>query len=460
MRGPVNIGVCIDAGQVSAVLLKETLFGVKPLDFEKRQIPEKHDSAGLAGVINELLQALISRNNVRHAAINLGLPEDMVAFRVIELPKAVKENLKGALYYELNEYLPVLPDEVYFDCQVIAEDSETAMIKVLLVVAKKKLLDPLLDIGVAPVTKLTRIEIGSAAIGDFLVQAGAGGRAKPFFVMSASGGQLIFTVFEKGRIRHVSKISIAAGSGRGSEAAAQQMQHVIDEIDAAFGRIGTCFYADGKPPEAALGLLYRFDIETAPIETGKFHFPESGYIKAFGLAADPLGAGPNTLNLLPESLQTRPGRLGYYALYALAGSLVISAGIYGGSLVYLKKNAIDRLDAKIVQMEKSVASMERVRAEYEQVASRLRYLKDFTGGAPLIQMLTELSEMIPQDTWMTEFRLSDNEIRIEGFSDSASKLIGLLEDSPLFDNARFLSPIRKEVNNKERFQIGVEIEAK
>ena len=59
---------------------------------------------------------------------------------------AVKENLRGTLLYEMEKYVPLPVDDIYFDCQIIAEDKETNKLRVLLVAVKKELIDPYVDL--------------------------------------------------------------------------------------------------------------------------------------------------------------------------------------------------------------------------------------------------------------------------------------------------------------------------
>jgi len=69
---------------------------------------------------------------------------------------------------------------------------------------------------------------------------------------------------------------------------------------------------------------------------------------------------------------------------------------------------------------------------------------------------------LPSDTWITNLdykgvsyeggKKSAGEIVISGFSASSSRLISLLEDSPLLEQVVFVGPIRK-VMEKEDFKI-------
>jgi general secretion pathway protein L len=71
-----------------------------------------------------------------------------------------------------------------------------------------------------------------------------------------------------------------------------------------------------------------------------------------------------------------------------------------------------------------------------------------------------LSQLLPNDTWLTHLKYINNKLNIQGQSPSASALIGVMEASSLFSNARFVSPLTQDKKTGfERFQISVEVKA-
>jgi Tfp pilus assembly protein PilN len=347
---------------------------------------------------------------------------------------------------------------VYFDCPIIAEDSENAMIHVLLVVIKKTLLDPFLHLFADSAVNFTSVAIASTAAGAFLRNVQAAGKANCLFLIHPVEGQLVFSVFEKGRLRYMTRTNYRAKAGSPDESVSQHIRQIIDEAKTAFGPMTTAVHPAAAVSKQLSDLLSESNIDLISVDVERSGLPDEQYMIAFGAALDPYATGTENLNLLPESLQKKPSRLGYFVFCFLVSVLVICAMIYGGSLFYLKKQAINRLNIEIESLQEQIADAGSIQDKYDRIAGRLKHLNDFGGNAQLIEILRELSTILPQDSWLNEFRMTGNEIRIDGFSDSAVKLIGLIENSSLFDNARFLSTIRKAQGNKERFQIGMEVE--
>ena len=75
----------------------------------------------------------------------------------------------------------------------------------------------------------------------------------------------------------------------------------------------------------------------------------------------------------------------------------------------------------------------------------MKILKSIKKENPLkLPVLNELTKIIPQDTWLSEVMLKDNELEIKGLSESASKLIPILENSSQFLDASFNGSITKQ----------------
>jgi general secretion pathway protein L len=73
-------------------------------------------------------------------------------------------------------------------------------------------------------------------------------------------------------------------------------------------------------------------------------------------------------------------------------------------------------------------------------------------------MLNTLSILMKDNTWMSYLQYSDGHLQIQGESPAASALLGVLEDSKLFANARFISPVTQDkISGQERFQVTVDV---
>ncbi len=79
-------------------------------------------------------------------------------------------------------------------------------------------------------------------------------------------------------------------------------------------------------------------------------------------------------------------------------------------------------------------------------------------------VLKELSEVLPSTVWIWNLKFKSRDIEINGFANSASDLIAILDKSPYFEKVEFTSPVTKErrlfgeQGERERFKISAKIE--
>ncbi|MGZ4980888.1 MAG: PilN domain-containing protein [Methylobacter sp.] len=167
----------------------------------------------------------------------------------------------------------------------------------------------------------------------------------------------------------------------------------------------------------------------------------------------------DTYNLLPESLREKPAstpRLIYTGL--IAGILLL----LGAALVlpvWFESQTVNTLQEKIDAIEKDVKEVKALQLEIDAMVDETRLLIAQKNAAPtIVDMLNTLSTLIKDDTWLSYAQYANKNLQIQGESPSASALIGVLEDSKLFANARFVSPVTQDrVTGQERFQITVDV---
>jgi len=75
---------------------------------------------------------------------------------------------------------------------------------------------------------------------------------------------------------------------------------------------------------------------------------------------------------------------------------------------------------------------------------------------PSTMVLNELTRLLPDDTWLRNFKFRNKSLEIKGESDQASALIGLLESSPHFQGVSFISPV-VQTRSAERFSIRLKV---
>lgn len=168
---------------------------------------------------------------------------------------------------------------------------------------------------------------------------------------------------------------------------------------------------------------------------------------------------PGAYNLLPDQYrqQTRSWpRIANWSLGTLVALLILGMALLP---LFSASSEVTRLEEQASKFAKLAREIETLRQENENLMHQARFLKDKKHKEPaMIDMLEELSRVIPDTTWLDGLQYREHRVIMQGHSPSASSLIEQLEESAYFSKATFLSPVTKDVSNGlERFQIACDV---
>ena len=80
-----------------------------------------------------------------------------------------------------------------------------------------------------------------------------------------------------------------------------------------------------------------------------------------------------------------------------------------------------------------------------------------SSATPPLEIVREVTQVLPDGTWARQLTLQDGEVQINGESDNAALLVQLLESSQLFHNVRFRSPVVEDARaDVERFHLSAD----
>lgn len=190
--------------------------------------------------------------------------------------------------------------------------------------------------------------------------------------------------------------------------------------------------------ERVLGATRRLGVAPARIELG------SG------------AEGQDALNLLPAlSGGTQQGRL-KRALIVLTLMLAVSAVAIP---LQRQRATLAELDAEVAVAQAEAEESLAIRDRLDELTRRAQFLVADKIRPPLVvQVLHELTRLIPDQAYLVQFELRDQTVELHGFALAASNLIVLLEQAPLFKTPQFRSPVTQHrQSGAERFHISVEL---
>jgi general secretion pathway protein L len=153
------------------------------------------------------------------------------------------------------------------------------------------------------------------------------------------------------------------------------------------------------------------------------------------------------------------------ALPALFGSAVVLAIVWAGLMYSNQQATLDRLEADIAVASRKA---QQVRLMVDQLRERrdaLVRLRLQRSEAPgLIDLWEEATRILPQHSWLTEFRLLEGaaghepQVAMSGFSGAAPSLVGIVDGSRLFFDTALTSAVAFDANEgRERFSLQAKV---
>jgi general secretion pathway protein L len=166
------------------------------------------------------------------------------------------------------------------------------------------------------------------------------------------------------------------------------------------------------------------------------------------------------INLLPS--EQRPRRVAVFNLLnkflALVLLLLVMAAL--ALPVWEKHQRLQALEPQLVSAGKAAKEARALRTQIEQAMETASFLVEKKKSSVLVlQLLNEVTQLLPDDTWISQLELQHGEIQIRGQSKAPAALIPILESSPLLKNTRFRSPVTQvRMTDSEWFHLSAEVE--
>lgn len=397
------------------VSIISTTFGLKKsLRLEEMSLPES--TAERNNLIRESLLRWKNDFGIKGVVIGLDLREFLHSF--VQLPPLKsKEDIRNALAFEIEKYLPLPPEEYIFDFHTIETTKEIT--KNLVLSIKKERLEwigeCLKDTGLTLIgVRCSFIE----ALNEFISTDKKKGDA--IFLYPARHA------FHIARLKDLNLKSV-------------EEKALIEELEVARG---APIYMAGAGSIPLEGI----NLKSLP-----FSIPNIIALSAFKRRTI-------ALNFMPEELVI--SRQDYYP-YTISLIGIFSALIFIATTIsayYKDRRALDEVESRISEIKTTARGLVEDKKELEEIEKREDFLLDFQSKAFTgIRVQRELTIVMPEGAWLTELSVEGTKVEIKGFAKKASGLIEPMEKSALFKKVEFSSAITKK-DDMERFSLKMEIE--
>lgn len=188
-------------------------------------------------------------------------------------------------------------------------------------------------------------------------------------------------------------------------------------------------------------------------------------VRSWGLDPDRLTVSTGTgateaVEVLPAGVDITGARPDRPVVVALA----ICSLLFGMGTIYLEmsrqQSELAILEAQLSRAQAERMEIDRLRQEIDELEERNRFVVDRKRMQPsAMEILTELTRVLPDDSWSFDLSVQGENITVSGFSTKASDLIRRLEQSDLFSQVSFTSPVTQDTGlDAERFSISAATE--
>jgi Tfp pilus assembly protein PilN len=456
-----SLGITFQKSSIQMAHLKKSWGGAKCTDWLEIPGPV-YSSQGIdSRAVDAVTEFLLTRK-IRSRDVYAVARQEDVLYKMVTLPKTALENIGQVLGYEFENYFPFPMEEGLFDFKVLDEPrSSGESVRILVAAIRRERFEAYRSYVQSLGLNLAGLEPPLTARSSFFHYMQAADLAPcPLIVLDsrelAIEAELYLsdfwewksmltgpTLYEKvkeflfqceakvmEREKNEKGVTVLPLLALNREYLSKTFREEIEEyfpasdLSAKFAELGI----DG----AGAGVLYAFGTALQSIERRK------------------------TFNYVPPAERKKQPRGAMYLCAVLAAAVIISGAFMLATPYVRARSEYGQIQNEIADISKQVKVVEQKRARIGQLKKRLEPLTR-EKKQNLLALMKEMTQLIPEDSWLTQLDVDEDNVRIRGQSENANALIVLLEKSPLFKEVAFSSPVVKR-RGKDIFYIEMKIE--
>lgn len=127
--------------------------------------------------------------------------------------------------------------------------------------------------------------------------------------------------------------------------------------------------------------------------------------------------------------------------------------------IFYLQHQLDGLQQQLHSIQTTSSDAQKIQQDLDNHLNRLDFLrKKYQASPRVLVLLNEISQLVPDSSWITRLEVRRDTIYLQGTSAKAAGLIEVLENSPYFSNARFESPVTNDRSGQfETFKLALDI---
>jgi Tfp pilus assembly protein PilN len=448
LSGMDGIGVYLEENKLTLVHVRKRFSDIQVGHWATYPL-----ESGKMEELAEVLQKTVSGWTPKLCPVSLAVTTHLSFLRQAALPRAAAENLAKVVAYELDRFLPLPPEQLFYDFQVLGEtDSEIhLMLMAVLRDPVEACLRLLTEAGLSPVA----VELAPVATGKVFALSG---RPLPpaWLMLRLEDGAYELTHLQGAKVK---------GFAQGRNLREQEVSRaIVAQVDTmaltrpepkvlgVYGRNGADFRV-GVLKKHELEVIYSSQIPLVGLEPD---MSLGEVLPGVGAGLSCVGQASLGVNLLPQAERAAIW-LGRFSFTTILLLVLLGLGcLWGISALIHTRVQLYRIDRQIATLIPEAKKVESLLQESRTLANQMESLRKIGQSPDKLLVLRELTKLIPENTWLLNLRLSKQSVNLSGMSGSASELIPLLDKSGLLKKTEFASPIVTDADKIEHFKIKAE----
>jgi len=410
-----------------------------------------------------LLREYVARHGLSGCAARLCVPASRVYTARVAFPPLRNRDLRAALEVELERLFPVPSSRLLFGWRRLGKGTRGKANPLVVAAVPSEYVERWRESAARAGLSLTSAIPSAWALASVLSEVGSAETDGIAVVLRDAGGDVECALLSGGEpfFSAVRAASEETGPAAGIQAAAAGLLDPPGDPDVAPPTLFAPDRWDSKARAAAeeLGIAVHPAAGFETLAARAISVPEGAeaptvcdLIGAHGAA----GSG-SALNLLDGGDQDSGSRSTRWIAAGLGALAVFFAAAWPGIVAWKTRAEAARLEGELAAMRPKAAQVEKALADLDGVGRRIAFLAEMADGReePLI-LLRDLTDRLPQGTWLTGLRVENRNLEIDGLSPAANEIFPLLSRDGRFRKVEFASPITRQADNIERFQIRAE----
>lgn len=448
-----GLGVYVGPQELGLAHLSKGLFRVGLQEAQSIPLPGMEHPTERRHVLTDAVLGFVRARKLSAAPAVLALHRSFAVFNRLVLPAAAADNLRDVVEYEIERVIPIPKSDLYYDFTMRPFGAERIEVLVMCVPQPvvREHLDALEDAFIRP----RGVVVSSAAIADFFYfcrESAAG----PVGFLFGANGDVEFTLLANQQM--VSSVVLPSTRTQGEGDVARLVARELTDELVGLGDVSlyTTGASNGSGPLMGADPLLPLAQDRLEAPPDFFENQDAAVLPAVGAALGAVREGTVAVNLLPAEFRSGEEGTRWLLTAVLSAVLLLTLIAWGVSVVARDAIVQTTLDEQLQQLEPQVERVKKMEAESTKLRKRITTIAG-ERNRHAVDYLFEVTKLLPDDAYLTTFRLRNEQIQLDGFARAASELIPTLEESERFKNVKFASPTTK-AQGKDRFSISMELE--